>query len=310
MTEHLVLPTLLWLWVNREGKVMKKAILLLLLIFGFCKADSEVNKFGVLSEGLSYIHNKDAKIAIKVWLNELASEDYDKELVLDFYDNKEQVLSDFISGELEYLTLNTMHYLENRSKLNPYIRDLYVFLATKDDYISYVLVTKNSNNIKSIKNLKNKTIGKHKSEYMDLLYIDHALLQNRLPTHQKYFSEVKEYDKNSRVLMKLFFNKIDACVIPEYTWDMMTEMNPQISKKLKVLDSSKKIFIPALSLISNKMNDKLYNVHKVNAKKLIKSPKGQQILTLLKSKMYKPVDKAYINPMVDYYKEYLALKKR
>ncbi len=289
---------------------MKKTILLILLILGFCKADSEVNKFGVLVDGLSYIHNKDAKIAIKVWLNELASEDYDKEVVLDFYDTKEKVLREFINGEVEHLTLNPMHYLENKSKLDPNIKDLYIFLETKDDYLSYVLVTKNSEKIKSIKNLKNYTIGIEKDDYLELLYLDHTLLQNRLPLHQKYFSEIKTYDKDSRVLMKLFFNKIDACIVPKTTWDMMTEMNPQIAKKLKILDKSEKIFIQALSLISKKMNDKLYKVHQYNADRLQSSPKGQQILTLLKSKVYKSVDKTYLSPMVDYYQEYLALKKR
>ena len=289
---------------------MKKAILLILLIFGFCKADNETNRFAVLTDGLAYMHNKDVKIAIKVWLNELANEDYDKEIVFDFYDTKEEILDKFSKGNVEYLTLNSMHYLENKGKLDPNIKDLYVFLGTKDDYISYVLVTKNSDKIKSIKDLKNRTLGVQKSEYMVLLYIDHTLLNSKLPVHQNFFSEIESYDKNSRVLMKLFFNKTDACIVPQHTWDMMCEMNPQIAKKLKVLDRSEKIFVPALSLVSKKMNDKLYQVHQDNAKKLRDSPKGQQILTLLKSKMYKSVDKAFLDPMVDYYQEYLALKKR
>jgi isocitrate/isopropylmalate dehydrogenase len=127
---------------------------------------------------------------------------------------------------------------------------------------------------------------------------------------KRYFSKIQEYDKSSRVLMKLFFNKIDACIIPQHTWEMMREMNPQIDKKLKVLDRSEKIFLSALSLISKKMNDKLYLVHKNNALKLKNSSKGKQILTLLKGKIYKSVDKAFMDPMVDYYQEYLALKKR
>jgi phosphonate transport system substrate-binding protein len=287
---------------------MLKQFFLLLLLFSFLNAKTEINIFAVLTDGLNFVNSKDAKIAIKLWLKNLAGEEQQNRFDLVYLKKREKVLKDFQEGKIAYLSINSIYYLKYRQLLNENIKEIYTFLITNDQYVRYLLVT--NKNIKDLKNLKYKTLGIQKSEYIEELYINHLLLENNLSSHNNFFKKTHEYESHSRTLMKLFFNKIDACIVPEHIWNLMTEMNPQINKKLKIIDQSKKIFIPAISLISTKMDDDIYKLHKNNAQEIMNTTNGKQILTLLKATSYQKVNKDLLQPMIDYYQEYLTLQKK
>jgi len=287
---------------------MLRQIFLLLLLFNFLNAEAKVNIFGVLTDGLNFVNSKDAKIAIKIWLKNLAGYEKQDRFDLVYMKDGEKVLEDFAKGDIAYLTISTLYYLKNREQLDAKTKEIYTFLITDSHYMRYLLIT--NKNVKNIRDLKNSVLGMQKSEYVEELYLDHVLLENNYASYKQFFKKIKEYKNHSRTLMKLFFNKLDACIVPEHTWKLMVEMNPQISKKLKVLNKSKKIFIPALSLISTDMDDDIYNLHNKNTQQIMNTTSGKQILTLLKATSYQKLDKNMLQPMIDYYQEYLILKKK
>jgi hypothetical protein len=82
---------------------MLKQFFLLLLLFSFLNAKTEINIFAVLTDGLNFVNSKDAKIAIKLWLKNLAGEEQQNRFDLVYLKKREKVIKDFQEGKIEYL---------------------------------------------------------------------------------------------------------------------------------------------------------------------------------------------------------------
>ena len=286
-----------------------KWMLYLLLILQCIKADTTEQNFGILTEGLNYIQNKDAKIAIKLWISDMSKAADIHDLKVHYYHNENKVFKEFKTGKITYLALNTLYYLQNRDYLTPMIKSIYAFTLTNKPQISYLLVCKKNQKIQSIKDLKHKRIGMQRLDYTEELYLNHLLLEKKLPNSKYFFRKTIKYESATKPLMKLFFNKVDACIIPDHKWKLACEMNPQIKKKLKILNKSPEIFIPAISIISKNIDPKIEIAHTTYAQNLHKNIRGKQILTLLKSNSYVSINQQILQPLIDYYASFLKYSK-
>lgn len=295
---------------------MRILFIKLLLLFG-CMATplfpTEIpnGKMGVLLEGLDMVKGKDAKIAIQVWISELMSQYSAEKKAIDllYYSDKEAAINDFISGKIGYLTLNTYFYLKEQEKLRPQTKSIYTFYATPKNYLRFVLVTKKENPVQ-IKNYKNKVLGIPKTNYMESLYLDSLLMNSGLPVTTKFFSGIKKFDKESTVLLKLFFDKVDICIVPENVWDLMVEMNPQMTKKLKIIEKSEQVFLTALSLINKHWDNELFEIHQKSTQIMKETGKGKKIVNLLKIDSYALIEERAMIPLLSYYEQYKKLKEK
>lgn len=265
-------------------------------------ADSK--EMDVLTDGLEFSDNRDARVAINVWTNELVGKYYDGKVILNFKNNKKEAINNFLSGASGYLAANAFHYIEQLELLKPHTASIYSFQPTSDNHFRYVLVTKNDPKMTNITQLKNKKLGVEETAYLQTLYANSELLKNNLSETNTFFEKTVRYKTHSKALLKLFFNKIDVCIIPEYTWNTMIEINPQIKKKLKILHRSEKIFIASLGLISKRMDSKLHLAHNKSAAELPASSRGRQVLTLLKTRNYKEISDEILAPMIAFYQNY------
>ncbi len=288
---------------------MRWFFILTIMIISYTCVYASDERIAILAEGQEeVVKTKDAKIAIKMWLKEIATKDYKGELDISYYEYKKDAMKDFFDAKIQFLSLSSLVYLQERDKIEQLVKKKYSFIAPKEDYVSYVLVVPKMKNIKSLKALKNKKISMQNGEAFKQFYIDNLLLENNFPEHQKFFTEVARYKSHSKSLLKLFFGKVDSSIIPRHVWDMMCEMNPQINKKLVILHESPKIFVPSMVLIHKSMDPKLIDLHTLNAKNIDNIARGDQILTLLKADRYIPIDNDFLSPMVEYYEKYQKLR--
>lgn len=145
------------------------------------------------------------------------------------------------------------------------------------------LVVRNDSGIESLQQLKGKKLSAHNLIIDDLigLYLETLLLERGLPPMERFFSEILYSETSNRAFVDLFFKKVDASIMTERQYEVASELNPQLRKQTKIIESSEPylIFIAALTKETPKevaeiIKHNLYNIHK--------TPKGRHILNLMR----------------------------
>lgn len=70
--------------------------------------------------------------------------------------------------------------------------------------------------------------------------------ENGLGAARDGFARITTSSKATQVVLPVFFGKADACVVTRNGWDVMCELNPQLSKTLRIVATSTPV-VPALT---------------------------------------------------------------
>lgn len=285
---------------------MFKIIITILLFFiSGLYASLDVSKklktgVGFYSEGLTSAGYKDAKLGLQLWVTELAGgEDIDVDVL--FYDDFETMIKDFKTKKIESVILSPYIFVKYKSLLEPIVLGGWTARVSKDRLHSYHLIGRKDANYE--KNRAFSTVLQEK-DLLSKMVLDKSLLESG-----KKSEEVKYTRSYSRAIMDVFFGKNDLCVVPEHSWKTISEMNPQVKKKLYIIKTSPQIFMPMLSIFHKDMTPFLREAYAKVIKNFSDTPRGKQLLTLFKVQDVKKFDIKMLMPLENYYNDFLAFQK-
>lgn len=150
-----------------------------------------------------------------------------------------------------------------------------------------LVVVRNDSGIQSLDQLKGKKLSAHNLIINDVagLYLETLLLERGHPPMERFFSEIIFSETSNRAFVDLFFNKVDASIMTETQYEVASELNPQLRKQTRIIESSEPylIFIAALTKTTpteaaNNIKNNLYNIHK--------TPKGRHVLNLMRMQAF------------------------
>ena len=96
------------------------------------------------------------------------------------------------------------------------------------------------------------------------------------------FCRVTQSNKLPKVILPVFFRQSDACVVTRRGFKTMSELNPQMSQRLKVLATSPEV-VPSGFSFRRDYDDPLRETIVTELGKIISTPAGAQVLTLFQS---------------------------
>ena len=299
---------------NLKDKILVTTIIFLIfaanLIYASIPGQKEKNSNGDLPVyNVFFMKNlftevdlNDASTAMSLWVNELLKEINPKfKLKSEFIDN----INDIDSSSLKkaaIISLNSIDFLNYKNKLN--LDGAFVPIISGSVFDEYIMLTKG--NIKKVSELKNAKIGMglKKNHLISYLWLDVILSKNQLPLADRFFSLIKESEKESRLILSVFFGQLDACVVTQNAYDLMVELNPQIKKSLKIIDKSPGL-LTTVTCFSKNFNNIEYRKKVIEgANKLNTYPGGKQILTLMKIEQVTSYKDNYLDNLKKLLKEY------
>ncbi len=220
-----------------------KGILCFLVVaLCFCAANSgfsEENRqkifVGYSVEGMTDVDPKDAEAALRVWAKEIgANLGFDVEITL--YQSVDNLIRDFSNRKLDFVSMQTLDFLKYTPQIN--IKpDLAVYRDGKI-FIHYVVLVAAGSKHQSLETLKNSSLAMLKTNHLGKLYLDTQLLKSGHAESDRFFQSIREKTKESQALLDVFFGQAQACIVTERTYRIMAELNPQISRKLRVISQS------------------------------------------------------------------------
>ena len=121
------------------------------------------------------------------------------------------------------------------------------------------------------------------------VWIETILAESGLPAADDFFSNVKEASKPTNTILPVFFGTAPVCFVDEPSFDLMSELNPQVGKTLRVLARSEPLGDVVVCLNTQAWPTPSNREVTIKAIADIESnPTGQQILTLFKIARFIP----------------------
>jgi ABC-type phosphate/phosphonate transport system substrate-binding protein len=246
------------------------------------KQSSAVFHFGFSSSMITDVSQNDVEAAMRVWAQELTHESgFPMDTEPKSLTGLQEIFNAVRDKSVDAIALTTPEYW----RLKDVIQSDIIITAVYDDKITeqYVLLVHRNSRIESLSGLQGCSLGVYQSPRMSLasIWLDVQLSEKHLGPYRQ-FCHVTESSKLSRVVLPVFFRKMDACLVTRRGYATMTELNPQLGRQLKVLATSPAMVPAGLCFrgdYAGPMKDRV--IHE--ASNVHTTPAGQQILTIFRS---------------------------
>lgn len=265
---------------------------------------------GYLKDGMQHIRQKDVRLALELWIGELMKEKRIETSIV-YYDDAAESIEKFRRFGHDMLMVNAYFYLRDEALIDPVAYpSFWVIQHGLQPYEQAVVMVRRDAAIGSVADLKGKRVSMREDNYMGRLFLDREMLQALHRSQSEVIGEIEATENHSRALLQTYFGKSDACVVPRYVVDVVTEMNPAVSQELVPLAESPRIFIPYIGVFHRRTSDTMITAYTDFVRELSATEKGRNILSLFKMQGMYEVSTESIEPMRQYYREYQVLRKR
>jgi ABC-type phosphate/phosphonate transport system substrate-binding protein len=307
--------------------IIKKLNLVLILLmvltacFTFSSADPQSPAavphkksytIGFIRSLFSEVVLSDAQAALKIWVKEIVKAYHYNEgynLKAKIYNGYDDLKEEMKQDSLAVVVLNTLDYLEfiDKIELDPVL----VLSSRGDIFEQYYILVRKDDRYKNIKDLKGADIGQisGKNQTASRYWLDVTLAKNNITDKSKFFKKVITSDKESQLILNLFFGHLDACIVSKGAFALMKELNPQIESKIMSIQNSPGYLIGLICYVRNVISDHEKELFYTNVLHIQELNSGKQLLSLIKVEKFTDFKREYLNSTKELAKEYNNLVK-
>lgn len=288
---------------------------LLLILYGFifwilytfginCHAKELVKEnlfIGFSHRTFLNVNPTDAKASLKVLAYTFGKEaGFDLDIKSTIYGDLNQFKKDILNNTLQLIIMDTWEMLQM-----DFDDQFEITFITKEgiEYSEgflgeeYLLLVNKEQSINKIQDLKDQTILVLETTNTHLAQPWlHCLLLDKQVFSEKQFSTQTQIVRNPMdAVLPVFFKKMAACVVDQSSYQVLSELNPQLSKSLSVLTRSKP-FVNSVIVVSrgNWSTEQNRETLMRNLIDLHKSPQGRQIMDLFGVSRFIPFEEKYL----------------
>lgn len=262
-------------------------------------------RFGMSQKLLVGVNQNDAKAAFLVWGNEILAATGFHLINQEFILPTGRLQAGIRDGSLDLVVMTTPEYPLVRTHL-----DTTRIISDESGGEELLLLVKDGGPVTDFTQLHGRSliIQDHPLTSMSMAWLSLSLWKEGLAGPDKLFRSITRNTKLSQVVLPVFFGQADACVTSRVAFATMTELNPQLARKLKVLVASPPIvnaFVACRKDYPGNLKQRLVN-------RLLELRAGvttKQLLTLFQSTAYKAFDEDHLRPtlaMLDAFEKYAS----
>ena len=147
---------------------------------------------------------------------------------------------------------------------------------------NYHLIVNRDSGVASIADLRGKSVLSYSRVAVDLggMWVETLLNDRHLGRAERFFGSITRVTKPSSACLPVFFGKLDACLVDSAGWEVLTELNPQLASKLRILATSP-AYLEGVTCVQVNHQD----FHEELMRSLLEldqDPEGRQILAIFK----------------------------
>ncbi|MCU7853700.1 MAG: phosphate/phosphite/phosphonate ABC transporter substrate-binding protein [Candidatus Thiodiazotropha sp. (ex Monitilora ramsayi)] len=215
-------------------------------------------RVGGSAESIYDTNITDVEIMFSLLFNEMFKED-DEQFKIEIYNSDDTLERGLKQGELDAIFANTVHYLEIEELLNKSPS----FAVQHGDSVhsKYFLIVRENDSIDKLADLQGKKIFIPSGHTVGELFLGVQLLRSNHGPLDVFFSEVRRSNKSNDAIVSLFFGQVDAALVTEFSFEVASELNPQIATSLKILSKSEPLVHMVISVHNDFPQDRVDNIY-------------------------------------------------
>ena len=221
--------------------VLKTAVLLLGILSFSVAADSlplpvSPQRFfmGVYYPSIANLVTRaDFQVAINVWLEEFSSPLKLSPSRAILFDDMDSLKQAFAAGELDFIMAPPLLLAAHIDR--KLLADGFVGTASDGTEYGMVLITRIDAGIKTLAQMRGKVLMLPENDILAETFLDMLSLKTYRQHFQKVFKEIHTKERQSAVVLALFFKQADVGLSNAEVLNLMIELNPQLQESLTVL---------------------------------------------------------------------------
>jgi ABC-type phosphate/phosphonate transport system substrate-binding protein len=247
----------------------------------------KVFRFGVLGL-LNGVNKKDAQMIIELNLVRNNRKEFpDMKVHLEIIPDVSSAAKLFDQQRLHSIVLTSSDYLALKEQTSV-VTPLLLSSSKANPLEAYILLV--SNRVTSIDHLSSLTSRRLVMENagettIGQMWLDTVLWEHGQHDSRSFFSTIRKESKTARMVLPVFFDQAEACLVPESAFETMNELNPQIGSRLKVLKRSPE-FAGLVTCAIENLAPRLIAAITHNATTLHNSVAGRQLQMIFHSRSH------------------------
>jgi len=251
---------------------------------------------------------QDVRPALTIWANEISSNLKGVDGVsTSIFASTDALVAAMGQGEVDLAVLPILDYFQIETRVK---NDLgFVANHGSSGAQRYFLVVQAGLPARALRDLRRLRFCHVKKDALGLLYLNHALLKDKLPEVDGFFGEVEAKAKGAQAVTNVYFGRADAALVTEDAYRTTVAMNPQVERKVRILLMSARMH-SGLAFFRKGMSPALRTRVLEAVNHLKNLPRSAQILTLFGAAEVSAATEADLAEARRIYREYRAMKGR
>lgn len=293
------------------NKIYKSFILIFVILLNNSSAREYLPEqtFGFYGEIDVFSEFKDARESLVKWMKNFG-ERRNAPIEIKFYDNMNFLYKDYKRNKLGGITVYTNFFFENYDEIKRNSSDFWSLSYSEENKTTLCLISNKKSKINGFKDIKDKNLSiKNNNLYFSWLNKE-SLKLHKKPV-RKVLKKLIYERKESRILLNVYFKKVELGIIDKLAWNTMLELNPAILKEIKML---KCIDFPTSSFIglfkkgvAIERNKKIFFDFTQNIENYEDS---KEFFSLMNFNHVYKIKKSDLEKMNLYFKEYRKLERK
>ncbi|WP_372795522.1 phosphate/phosphite/phosphonate ABC transporter substrate-binding protein [Pontiella sp.] len=217
-------------------------------LIGKADPDQELN-IGYSDAMLAHVNEADAVAAIKTWV-EMIKEAWNSSVpsTTSIYSGADKMQQALREGAVDLVAvpIDEFYRLKHEVALDHLMLGSYKGKTTVEN----LLLVHRDSGLDDLESLRGKNLLISAADRLGMceLWLDTVLLERDKGDLHTFFQSLKIRPKSSAAVHGVFFKTADACLVTRRNYDLITELNPQIGRKLKAIEISPPL-VPAVICI-------------------------------------------------------------
>ncbi len=261
-------------------KLIRNIFIVLLFLQGTAiTACCEVVHVGIASQVILHVNNREVLAAIKSWTQHAAeAQGIQATFEVEIIDSSAEIRNGLDEQRLEIITIpiNYLPYLDMS------LDTVFVSVPAEISFpVRYALVVHRDSGITETSGFENRSVTIPRDSYMQLanIWFEAYLQKQGHAAASSLPARIIDSKNASKAGLQVFFQQIDAAVLPKDTLDKMAILNPQIRKDLLIIEESEP-FMPVILAVRPSWKTPLRHTMENILANLHTTILGKQILTV------------------------------
>jgi ABC-type phosphate/phosphonate transport system substrate-binding protein len=212
---------------------------------------------------------------------------------LEFLSDYANAVENINRGNYHFIALTGMDYVDLRRNVS--LSPVMVLSKMEEPTEPLLLIIRKGESLDSIGRKPNSMLMLEAGRVgaTARMWLETVLWEQGVKAGIRHFSEILYVQKASRIVLPVFFGKADACVIAASAFELMTDLNPQLGRQLKVEKTSEPLVLMLIcaTLLADP-EDKVIMARE--AEEALVDPYTRQALTIVQMKQFFPSKPEYL----------------